>query len=84
ETIFNLRNQFEVGRDGLNLSQLKFILEKYKIKSKIYKANLKGLKKLKLPIIGLWEEKHFVIIERIKKNQIIIIDPAEGRKVISI
>ncbi|HEE9175385.1 peptidase domain-containing ABC transporter [Staphylococcus aureus] len=84
ETIFNLRNQFEVGRDGLNLSQLKFILEKYNIKSKIYKANLEGLKKLKLPIISLWEEKHFVIIEKIKNHQIVIIDPAEGRKSISI
>ncbi|MEJ7185347.1 peptidase domain-containing ABC transporter [Staphylococcus epidermidis] len=84
ETIFNLRNQFEVGRDGLNLSQLKFILERYHIKSKIYKANLEGLKKLELPIISLWEEKHFVVIEKIEKKKIVIIDPAEGRKSISI
>ncbi|WP_422118147.1 peptidase domain-containing ABC transporter (plasmid) [Bacillus thuringiensis] len=80
ETIFNLRNEFEVGRDGLSLSQLKQLFLKKGFISKIYKADISGLKKLQLPAIIYWENKHFVVLEEISDKKIKIIDPAEGKR----
>ncbi|RIN36940.1 peptidase domain-containing ABC transporter [Staphylococcus succinus] len=84
ENIFNLRKEFEVGRDGLNLSQIKEIFKQRNFDSKIYKANLQGLMQLTLPAILLWENKHFVVLEKFSKKDVTIVDPAEGRKKVTL
>lgn len=35
-----------------------------------------------LPCILLWEQNHYVVLERIKKRKVVLIDPGVGRKVI--
>ncbi|MBU3107030.1 peptidase domain-containing ABC transporter [Clostridium gasigenes] len=80
ETLLDLREYLEVGRDGLSMRQLQELLKDRKMDSKMYKVNLSQLKGVQLPVIAHWNNEHFIIIEKIKGNNITIVDPANGRK----
>lgn len=80
ENIFRLREEFETGRDGLNILDLKKVFINRGFNSKIYKANLAGLTNVELPCILFWDYRHFVVLEKISKKSFYIIDPYSGRK----
>lgn len=82
-TLSELRDKFGVPNGGFNILQLKEILKQYNIQSKGVKIlNIQKLNNELLPIISFWENKHFVIIEKVGRK-VRIIDPASGRRVIS-
>lgn len=83
ETLTDLREYVESGRDGLKLSQLKELLEHRGFSSKIYKTTYKGISLVRHPAILFWRNEHFVILEKIVKSDIYIVDPAFGRKKIT-
>lgn len=55
---------------------------------KIYRVEKEEFKKLRVninkPYLVYWNNNHYVILEKIKKNKIVIIDPAVGRITISL
>ena len=55
---------------------------------KIYRVEKEKFKKLRVninkPYLVYWNNNHYVILEKIKKNKIVIIDPAVGRITISL
>ncbi|WP_141434324.1 peptidase domain-containing ABC transporter [Bacillus sp. 03113] len=72
------------GRDGTNLRILRDIAISLGMVSNGYKAEVEQLKQLRLPAILHWKGDHFIVLERIKGNQVYIVDPAIGRLVLSI
>ncbi|SFQ22792.1 peptidase domain-containing ABC transporter [Salibacterium halotolerans] len=76
------------GRDGTSLKHLRDLSEEYGYGCKVYKVpNLKEETKnnqLNFPLMVHWEHNHFVLLEKIKGNHATIIDPASGRKKISL
>lgn len=78
--IYGLREKYEVGRNGLSLSNLKHIFSENNFFPKIYKAELSAIKYLHLPFIASWDNRHFVVVTDIKKDKIKLIDPAAGKK----
>ncbi|WP_233275789.1 peptidase domain-containing ABC transporter [Salibacterium aidingense] len=76
------------GRDGTNLQHLKNLSEEYGYLCKVYKVpNPKEEKKnnqLDFPLMVHWEQNHFVLLEKIRGNHVIIVDPASGRKKMSL
>ena len=68
-----------IGRDGVSLKDLKDICTKKQATLKIYRVEKEEFKKLRVNI-----NNHYVILEKIKKNKIVIIDPAVGRITISL
>ncbi|RAZ67290.1 peptidase domain-containing ABC transporter [Planococcus maitriensis] len=80
KTIYELRNEFTIGRDGLSLSNLKKFLQKEKMDAKIYKASQEGIPYLTTPFIALWNHNHFVVVDRVYKNSFEVLDPGLGRK----
>lgn len=83
ESLSELRNFLDVGRDGLTIKQLELLLNNKGFNTKIYKGTIDGLKNLKLPVIVFWENDHFIVVEKINKSLVYIVDPATGRKKIS-
>lgn len=76
-----LREEYGVPVEGYTLIKLKEILENKGINATgVSINNINLLNKYHLPFIGLWENKHFVIIEKIKNNRILISDPAIGKR----
>lgn len=80
----SLREYIDVGRDGLSLKQIMNLLNKLEFNSKAYKCNINGLKKVNLPAIIHWENRHFVVLESINDKYSIIVDPNIGRQKITI
>ncbi len=68
-----------VGRDGVKFDQIQNLLESYGGETKVYECNLNGMTKLKPPLILTWEKNHYVVLERIKHNCVIIVDPSVGK-----
>ncbi|PZT55699.1 peptidase domain-containing ABC transporter [Paenibacillus silvae] len=79
-TLFELRDRIGSGRDGNTLYDLKRLGEDLGLESKCYKIeDLNLLSQLKEPLICFWEQKHYVVLERISSKYYYILDPAQGR-----
>ncbi len=79
ETLGNIRDELEVGRDGLKLVHMERFFRQKGIKTNILKISSDELLDVKLPAIILWEKEQYVILESINKKQAVIIDPAYGK-----
>ncbi|QYE99795.1 peptidase domain-containing ABC transporter [Paraclostridium sordellii] len=76
-----LREEYGVPVGGYTLIKLKQILEEKGIESTgVYIKDIELLDKSFFPFIAFWERKHFVVIEKIKHNKVLIEDPALGRR----
>ena len=84
--INSIREELDVGRDGLTIKQMKDYLQAKDFDTNVYKidSDINKLKKIGHPFIAYWENKHYVVIEKINKNFVIIDDPSEGRAKISL
>ncbi|MCO6524018.1 MAG: peptidase domain-containing ABC transporter [Candidatus Schmidhempelia sp.] len=82
--LFNLRQQFGYSSKGASLAVIKVIAEAIGLKSRALSLDINELKELKLPCILHWNMSHFVVLAAVKKNTIIIHDPAFGRREISL
>lgn len=81
ESIQELQESIDVGRDGLSLLNIKKFLGEKGIESKVYNVkNFESIKSIKGPFISYVDESHFVIVEKIKREKIYVLDPANGRK----
>lgn len=80
QTMQELREHLDVGRDGSTLLQLKQLMDKLNFTSKLYKSSAEGLEKIKLPAILFWGNNHFVVLEKINKRYAVILDPGYGRR----
>lgn len=72
------------GRDGTNLRTLRDIARTLGMESNGFKVRLEQLQQLQLPAVLHWKGDHFIVLERIRKNQATIVDPAIGRLVLSL
>jgi ABC-type bacteriocin/lantibiotic exporter with double-glycine peptidase domain len=67
ESLKDLREYLEIGRDGSTMLQLKHMLEGLNFNTKVYKSSARGLSQVDLPAILFWEENHFVVLENYNK-----------------
>lgn len=79
-----LKNNFEIGRDGLSAREIGQIFDKFNFKVDYYKSNVEGLREVAgSPLILFWDNMHFVVLEKIVKDKYHIIDPRIGKEVLS-
>jgi ATP-binding cassette subfamily B protein len=63
---------------GLSIYDLCKIAENIGFRAHAYNVSLDDLKSIKKPVIIHWNENHYVVLYRIKKNDFYISDPAKG------
>lgn len=78
-----LREQLEIGRDGSSFQQLKHVLEKQGFEVKCYNIPAEKIYILNRPSILFWNNNHFIILEKVKNNRAVVVDPAIGRYVMN-
>lgn len=85
-SINELRDIYGVPRGGFNLLNLIQILRTHGLEAKAYKISTEDFLKSNLsePVIALWKGNHYVVIEKILSNKVVICDPSEGKKRISL
>ena len=79
-----LRNRYSVSFKGANLQQLMVLANQLGLAGRALKLELDDLAKLKTPCILHWEMNHFVVLKKVYRNGISILDPAMGERRLSL
>ena len=78
-----LRSRYSVSLTGANLQQLMSLGEQLGLAGRALKVELEDTHKLALPCILHWDMNHFVVLKKVGRNSITILDPARGERKIS-
>ncbi|WP_159566135.1 peptidase domain-containing ABC transporter [Budvicia diplopodorum] len=82
--LFNFRNRFGCGSQGVTFSSLAKIAEQAKLKSRALSLDLDELKQLKLPCVLHWGMNHYVVLVAVRRSSFVVHDPGMGKRVIGI
>jgi ABC-type bacteriocin/lantibiotic exporter with double-glycine peptidase domain len=84
ESMKEVQDELDAGRDGVSIKQIKNYFIKKKLDVKIFEVqSIQSISQVQLPCILYWNNNHYVVLEKIKKDKYEIVDPAEGRKKLS-
>lgn len=75
-----LRNRYSVSFKGANLQQLMLLGNQLGLAGRALKLELEDLVKLKTPCVLHWEMNHFVVLKKVHRHSITILDPAMGER----
>ncbi len=78
-----LRRQFNLSARGTSLSALTGIAEQLGLSTRPLSLDIDELGALKIPCILHWEFNHFVVLVSIRRNCVVLHDPARGRRTVS-
>lgn len=74
-----LREKTQIGKEGVNLLGIEEAAEQIGFRTQAYKFDYQTLiKEAKLPAILHWDQNHFVVLYKAKKNRLYIADPGKG------
>lgn len=79
-----LRRQFNLSARGTTLSGLRGIAEQLGLATRPLSLDLDELAALKMPCVLHWEFNHFVVLVSVKRNCVVLHDPARGRRTVSL
>lgn len=78
--IAEIRNQYNVGRDGLSARSIVQAARNYGLRVRAVSLQQNDFRFLSLPAIVHWEFNHFIVVENWTSQYVDVVDPAEGRK----
>jgi ATP-binding cassette, subfamily B, bacterial len=78
-----LRDMMGSGRDGINGLSIVNTARAYGLWARGVQADLDDLRHLPRGSILHWKFSHFVVFDRVTRNGIKVIDPAHGRRTVS-
>lgn len=83
-TLNHLRDVYGVPKGGNTLTNLKQILADRGVETKAIRVlDQQILEEMQSPTICFWEDRHYIVLEALTKQEASILDPATGRKKIS-
>ncbi|GCE45720.1 HlyB family type I secretion system ABC transporter [Thermosporothrix hazakensis] len=83
-SISELRTQFGIGRDGLSALSIVQAARGFGLQVKPVAMKRSDFSRLPLPAIIHWQFNHYLIVERWTPKYAVVIDPASGRKKMSL
>ncbi|MFC2745275.1 MAG: cysteine peptidase family C39 domain-containing protein, partial [Rothia dentocariosa] len=85
QTISDLRLIAEPGREGLSMRQVRDLLVEEGMEVKAFRApSLEHLRDIGKPVILHWNNSHYVVLVRIRKDRVHIMDPSTGMRVMDL
>ena len=82
-TLRDLRQCFPLSLKGANLSRLMTVAGQLGFQCRPLRLDMEHLGELKLPCILHWNLNHFVVLAKVGKKKITILDPAFGKRELS-
>ncbi|AKC85667.1 peptidase domain-containing ABC transporter [Pseudoxanthomonas suwonensis] len=82
--LVELRRRFPMSLKGARLSNLVHIAQQLGFSTRPLRLDLEDLGRLKLPCILHWDLNHFVVLARVGKSRVTILDPAVGERKLSL
>lgn len=83
-SLYELRNRFQASLKGMTLKQIIQIADQLKLGTRAVRLDMKDLLQLKLPCILHWDFNHFVVLKSVRRNHLVLHDPARGIRHISL
>ncbi|WP_417625034.1 peptidase domain-containing ABC transporter [Paremcibacter congregatus] len=80
--ITELRRKFPVSLRGADLKTISDVANEVGLSTRSLRLEVHEMNQLRTPCVLHWEFDHFVVLKKVKKNRIIIHDPAHGVRVI--
>ncbi|MET4681395.1 peptidase domain-containing ABC transporter [Stenotrophomonas rhizophila] len=77
-----LRRRHSLSLKGATLSQVMDIAAQMGFMSRPLRLDLEHLDELQLPCILHWDLNHFVVLTRVRKRDVTVLDPAFGKRVL--
>src|SRR6267142_1213911 len=75
----SLRRKHSVSLKGTTLAQLIHIASQLMLTPRPIKVELDDLDKINLPAILHWDFNHFVVLTHVRRNAVVVHDPARGQ-----
>ena len=74
-----MRRRFSLSLKGAKLGHLIQIAQQLGFSTRPLRLDMEDLGKLKLPCVLHWDLNHFVVLAKVGKSKVTILDPAIGR-----
>lgn len=81
-SLSEFRRRFSVSLKGMNLKTLMDMADVIGLTCRPIRLDISNLANLRTPAILHWDFKHFVVLKEVKRNAIVIHDPAMGENTI--
>lgn len=78
--MLTLRCRFATTLKGATLEQLMDMAGRLQLASRPLRLDLHELRELRLPCVLHWNLNHFVVLQAVGRQHIVIVDPASGRR----
>jgi ATP-binding cassette subfamily B protein RaxB len=78
-----LRQMFPTSIKGMTLRQIIAVASQLELSARAVRLEVDELDKLRLPAILHWDLNHFVVLEKVERGFVSILDPALGRRRLS-
>ncbi|QBL42226.1 peptidase domain-containing ABC transporter [Stenotrophomonas sp. ASS1] len=75
-----IRRRHSFSLKGTSLPQLIAVAGKLGLQSRALRLELDELDQLKLPCIAHWDLNHFVVVRKVERNTVTVVDPALGTR----
>ena len=79
-----LRHHYPQTLKGIDLYQLSQIADELKLSNRALQLDMHELSQLKLPCLLHWDMNHFVVLVKVTKKNVVIHDPAVGKRSLTI
>lgn len=75
-----IRSAIGVGRSGTTAESMLRMARAHGLRGRGVHVEIEGLDELPIGAVLYWEFRHFVVFERFRRNRVDIVDPAVGRR----
>jgi ATP-binding cassette subfamily B protein RaxB len=82
-SIAELRAKHRISLKGATLTQLMDLAGAVKLRTRALRIELEDLGRIATPCVLHWDLNHFVVLERVTRSHIFIVDPSVGRRKLS-
>jgi ATP-binding cassette subfamily B protein RaxB len=79
-----LRRNYSVSLSGVNLTHLINVSQKLNLSTRAVRAELTTIRHLRLPCILHWNFNHFVVLKKVSRTRLTILDPAIGARTVTL
>nr|WP_316642657.1 peptidase domain-containing ABC transporter [uncultured Roseateles sp.] len=77
------RHTFQPTLRGTSFPQMVSMASQLGLSAKVLRAELSGIRRVRLPAVIHWQFNHYVVLESFEGSKSTIIDPSKGRRTIS-
>ncbi|MFG6439891.1 peptidase domain-containing ABC transporter [Roseateles sp. LKC17W] len=82
--VTDLRRKLGIASKGMTLKSVMQAAQQLQLAGRALRVSMEELCQLKIPSILHWNLNHFVVLKKVRRNTVVILDPAVGEQTLSL